>query len=180
MSPTLKNILIVVVAIIIGSILVMCIEYVSPIIFPFPEGMDAGNMESLKENIGKLSTGNFIIALLAHAVGALISGWFIAKFAVSGINGLVLTTGIIWTVFGVINLVLIPHPTWFMISDICIYIPFTKLVLCPDKDLNYNGSYFFKDQGKKHRHSIAMASIFNADIWKKNNISLNFLFGQST
>ncbi|MBK9253910.1 MAG: hypothetical protein IPM42_00330 [Saprospiraceae bacterium] len=55
-----------------------------------------------------------------------------------------------------------------------------ELVLCQDKELNYNGSYFFKDQGKKHRHSRAMASIFNADIWKKNNISLSYLSGQST
>jgi len=43
-------------------------------------------------------------------------------------------------------------------------------VLCSVKDLNYNGSNFFKYQGKNLKHSIAKIRIFNAEIWKKNNI----------
>jgi len=64
------------------------------------------------------------------------------------------------------------------------------LVLCLDKKLNYNGRYFFEDQGEKPASptvgragadvAVATASIFNADIRIKNNISLSSLFRQST
>jgi len=63
-------------------------------------------------------------------------------------------------------------------------------VLCSNKKLNYNERYFFKDQGKKPASptvgragtgvAVATASIFNEEIWKKNNISLSSLSGQST
>jgi len=36
----------------------------------------------------------------------------------------------------------------------------TKLELCQDKKLNYNGSYFFQDQGKKHRRSSSYGEYF--------------------
>ena len=53
-------------------------------------------------------------------------------------------------------------------------------VLCPDKNLNYNDRYFFKGQGKKHSRTGGSARLFNAEIWKKNNILLSSLSGQST
>ncbi len=38
------------------------------------------------------------------------------------------------------------------------------LVLCQDKMLNYNGRYFFKDQGKKRSRTGGSARLFNAEI----------------
>jgi hypothetical protein len=53
-------------------------------------------------------------------------------------------------------------------------------VLCPENKLNYNGSNFFKDQGEKRSRTGGSASIFNDEIWKKNNILLSSFSGQST
>jgi len=54
------------------------------------------------------------------------------------------------------------------------------VVLCQDKKLNYNDRYFFKDQGKKHSRTGGSARLFNAEVWKKSNILLSSLSGQST
>ena len=53
-------------------------------------------------------------------------------------------------------------------------------MLCPENKLNYNGSYFFKDQGEKRSRTGGSASIFNEEIWKKNHILLSSFSGQST
>ena len=37
---------------------------------------------------------------------------------------------------------------------------YLQLVLCQDKKLNNKGSYFFKDQGKKRRHSSSYGEDF--------------------
>jgi len=54
-----------------------------------------------------------------------------------------------------------------------------KIVLCPDKKLNYIDHYFFKDQSKKHSRTGGSERLFNAEIWKKNHISSSSLSGHS-
>ena len=125
MSPILKNVLIVVGAIITGMVAMMIGHQVSNLIMPPPEGMDVNNMDSFVANAHKLTTGHWILALLSHALGPLVSGFMVAKFVASHHRQLLWIVGIAWNIAGVMNLMAIPHPMWFKIVDTLMYIPMT-------------------------------------------------------
>lgn len=125
MSNSLKNIIVVIGAMIVGGVLIYGIESINDLIFPPPADLNTGDMEALKAYMQQAPAGSLAIILLAHACGAFISGWIISRFAASSIRMLVLITGMIWMITGVINLVVIPHPLWFSVADACVYLPMT-------------------------------------------------------
>ena len=127
MSSGVKNILIVIGAIIAGSVVVFGIESISHIMFPPPSDLQLDDMDSLKRYMPQAPAGSLALLILAHAAGALISGWIIGRFAHGDKRWVAMLTGVVWTFFGLINLVMIPHPIWFTIADICVYLPMTVL-----------------------------------------------------
>lgn len=129
MSPTVKNILVIIVALVTGALIVYGFETLSHQLFPPPSDINTNDLESLKKVIKNAPAGSLALVLLAHAFGALVSGWIIGKFAASSHRLLALAIGLLLTVAGVANLVMIPHPVWFSISDACIYLPMTLLGL---------------------------------------------------
>ena len=129
MNPTLRNILVVIGALVAGSIIVYAFESISHIIFAPPAEIDTADIASLKTFMKNAPAGSLAIVLLAHAAGAMVSGWLIGRFVLSSQRMLAMIVGLVWTFFGVINLVLIPHPLWFTIADVCVYFPMTLLGL---------------------------------------------------
>ncbi len=125
MSPVLKNVLIVVGAIIAGMVAMMIGHQVSNVIMPPPEGMDVSNMESFVANAHKLTTGHWVLALMSHALGPLVSGFIVAKFVASHHRPLLWIVATAWIIAGILNLMSIPHPMWFKFADIMIYVPMT-------------------------------------------------------
>lgn len=125
MNPTLKNTMIVILAIVAGMIAMMLGHRVSNVILPPPDGFDVSNMESFIANAGKLTTGHWLLALLSHAFGPLVSGFIVARFVVSHHRQLLWIVALAWIIAGVLNLMAIPHPLWFKIADIMVYIPMT-------------------------------------------------------
>ena len=114
----LRSILGVVVGLVLGSFLVGVLEFAGHIIFPPPPGMDPTSMESIREHLPNLPVGAFVSVLVAWTIGvfagslvsALIAGR--ASFIHAGI------VGVIFLGFCVLNLVMIPHPVWFLAATI--------------------------------------------------------------
>jgi uncharacterized membrane protein YeaQ/YmgE (transglycosylase-associated protein family) len=129
MSPTVKNILVFIVALVAGGAVVYGFETMSHQLFPPPADINSNDLESLKNIMKNAPAGSLALVILAHAVGAMVSGWIIGRFAASSHRMLALTMGLLWTITGVANLVMIPHPVWFSISDACVYLPMTLLGL---------------------------------------------------
>lgn len=113
MNSSIKNLIIFIIAMFLGGLLVMGIEMTVNMLISNAEYMD---------------TRKLALIVLAHGLGAFLSGWLVSRFAVSASNVWLLVTALIWTLLGVINLVSIPHhPIWFAIADTCIYLPMTSL-----------------------------------------------------
>ncbi|MFZ1457304.1 MAG: hypothetical protein WAT22_18690 [Saprospiraceae bacterium] len=125
MSPIFKNILVVILAIAAGMIAMMAGHQISNVILPPPEGMDVSNMESFVANAHKLTTGHWILALLSHAFGPLVSGFIVAKYSAAHHRQLLWIVAGAWIIAGVLNLMAIHHPLWFKIADILMYVPMT-------------------------------------------------------
>jgi len=127
MHPILKNSITVILGLVAGVIAISAGHLLSNQILPPPEGMDVSNMESFVANADKLTTGHWLLALLSHALGPLVSGFVAGKFLASQHTKILYGTGIVWMILGVINLMTLPHPMWFKIVDLLMYLPMTFL-----------------------------------------------------
>lgn len=133
MNKYLKNILGFIIGAVVGMFVNSALIRLGMFLFPMPDGVVPGDMESIAENLDNFKPGNYVMTFLAHALGTL-SGAIIAlklcatyqqRFAY-GISAFFLMGGITAAVF-------IPAPTWFIILDLSLaYIPMawiaTKLV----------------------------------------------------
>jgi hypothetical protein len=127
MHPILKNSITVILGLVAGVMAISAGHLLSNQILPPPEGMEVSNMESFVANADKLTTGHWLLALLSHALGPLVSGFIAGKFLASQHTKILYGTGIVWTILGVINLMTLPHPMWFKIVDLLMYLPMTFL-----------------------------------------------------
>ena len=118
-----RNILAVIAAIVIGSVIVWLVEKLGHTIYPFPEGMDPTDYEAIKEYIKTAPTGSMLMVILAHFLGALTSGIVATKIGKSAHMRLAIISGAIFTIFGIMNIMMIPGPTWFAVVDTICYIP---------------------------------------------------------
>ena len=124
MNKTLKNILILVGAFILGSIVNMGIIMISSSIIPLPEGVDPSDVESIKTNIHLYQPKHFIFPFLAHALGTLAAATVVAKWVEGNRQ---LWIGLIGGLFlggGITAATMVPAPTWFIVVDLVFaYIP---------------------------------------------------------
>jgi hypothetical protein len=128
MNPILKNALAVLAGFAAGFVAHMALLYLGMSIIPGPEGLDPMNEQSVIDNAHLLTGKHFIFPFLAHAGGALVSGIVAAKLAANNGMRLALGLGVFWLLGGIMNLMNVPHPTWFAILDIAAaYIPMAWL-----------------------------------------------------
>jgi hypothetical protein len=121
----IKKIVGVIVGLITGGIVNGLIVMISVLQNPMPEGLDpySEDKTAMMDYVATLPTSAFVIVLLAHLFGAMVGG-FICSVIVR--HKWLLGFAIVGAVFllgGIFNLVSIPHPTWFSITDLLIYIP---------------------------------------------------------
>lgn len=79
-------------------------------IYPLPAGMDPNDRAAMTAAIGRLPASAFAIVLLGWAIGSLVGGLVAAK--ISGRINQATIVGVILLAAGVLNLALVPHPTW--------------------------------------------------------------------
>lgn len=120
----MKNILGVLAGIISAFILIFLVEKVGHSIFPVAENIDFGDKEAMKKIIDTMSFGALLTVIIAYAIGSFGGGFVCALISENNKIRYSVITGIILLIFGLINLFMIPHPVWFMIVNVLVYIPF--------------------------------------------------------
>src|SRR5690554_3185347 len=124
MNPILKNTLVVISALIVGSLANMALIMISGWVIPPPEGGDITSMEGLAATMHLFQPKHFIFPFLAHAVGTLVGAFVAAKFAVSQHKNLALLIGGLFFIGGATNVYLLPAPMWFNVLDLVVaYFP---------------------------------------------------------
>ncbi len=124
MNPIIRNILAVVTGIVLGSIVNMGIIMISGSIIPPPDGADVTTMEGLKSSLHLFQPQHFVFPFLAHALGTFAGAIFAALIAASHKIKFALVIGFFFLIGGIINIVMLPSPTWFTILDLAVaYIP---------------------------------------------------------
>lgn len=105
-----------------GIAVIFVMEFISHAIYPLPEGMDPNNPESLKLIMANAPIGALIMVLLAGFLGGFAGGIVAAFVDRNNATKRALAVGIVLTVLGIINLFMIPHPIWFMLINVLVYI----------------------------------------------------------
>ena len=128
MNHLLKNILAVISGLIGGSVVNMALVSAGPMLIPPPEGADITTMEGLKQSMHLFEPKHFIFPWLAHALGTM-SGALLAALISANKKLLVaMLVGVLFLVGGVLNVVMLPSPLWFTISDLLMaYLPMAFL-----------------------------------------------------
>ncbi len=118
MSSIVRNILAVIAGLVVGSAVNMGIIMISGSIIAPPEGADVTTMEGLKASMHLFEPKHYIFPFLAHALGTLVGAMVAALIAASHRMKLALAIGLIFLIGGLINVFLLPSPTWFAVIDI--------------------------------------------------------------
>jgi hypothetical protein len=124
----LFNILAVVAGFIAGGVAVGIVEMIGMTLVPPPpeliEAIKAEDFQRAAELINTLPLVSFLYVLLAYAVGAFLGGLVASSICPTMsrpwpaliVGGLLLLTGLM-------NVVMLPHPLWFTVVSLLIFLP---------------------------------------------------------
>lgn len=119
----LKKILVIIAGVVTGTIIIFLVESLGHLIYPPPKGIDVHDIEALKDMMKEIPLGALLFVLLAYALGSFCGGLISGLLSKSSkiINSIIV--GAVLMTFGIINLLMIPHPFWFSIVSTLTYIP---------------------------------------------------------
>ena len=118
-----RNALAVIVGMFLGALTVGLVEILGNLIFPLPPGIDPSNPEALSRALPFLPVGALLFVLLAWAAGSLVGGFFAAWLAASHPLYMALGVGGILLIGGISTLVVLPHPLWFSVIGVLLFLP---------------------------------------------------------
>lgn len=103
---------------------VVTLQQLSGMIYPFPEGldpMDPANAEAMSAHFEGMPTSAWVIAMLSEVIGAfagaLVAGW-IGRSAARPLSGIIVGFAIAGSLF---NWSQFDHPMWFVIGQLVLY-----------------------------------------------------------
>lgn len=113
------------VGVIVNGLLVFGVESLGTLLFPLPAGLDATNVNQLRDYLasGGVPVTALVMVVLAYLLGAFGGAFAATKLAPR--RGLMpaLVIGQISLVFVIINLLTLPHPMWMMIASVLVPLP---------------------------------------------------------
>jgi hypothetical protein len=119
----LRKILAVVCGMLAGGIVVGLIESLSSSLYTAPADLDWNDAEALAEFVRSIPPAAMGLVIAAHAAGAFVGAAVCVLVARrQWLTGAVIV-GSLFSLAGIANLISIPHPLWFAIVDVFVYLP---------------------------------------------------------
>ncbi len=118
-----RNIIAVITGLFVAFLATYFVYNINSSLFPISEDINPSDMDAMKEYMSSLPIGAFIIVIIAHIIGSFSGALTASKIALNHQKKLALFIGAFMLVMGIIRVILTPHPIWFMIIDIMVYLP---------------------------------------------------------
>jgi hypothetical protein len=119
-----KNTLAVLVGLTIGGLVNGAIISISSSIIAPPDGVNVNTIEGLKAGIHLFEPKHFLVPFIAHAMGTFVGAILTTIISVTHKLKFALAIGFIFLIAGIVNVMMLPAPVWFNISDLLLaYIP---------------------------------------------------------
>jgi hypothetical protein len=98
----------------------------SHLLFPLPPGTDPHDAESMQAAMAQLPRAALLVVLLGWALSAVAGGWVAARVG-GRLRQPARLVGAILLGVGIFNLSSFPHPTWFRVVGILLFLPAAEL-----------------------------------------------------
>ncbi|MFN0204649.1 MAG: hypothetical protein ACKVTZ_24250 [Bacteroidia bacterium] len=112
-----KKVMLVIACLIPGAIVIGLIESINAKIYPQPAGV------SFETYLNSLPMMAFWIVLLSMVLGTMVSSFVISWIDKPNAKQNAWIIGVLFLIIGCINLASFPHPTWFTIVNVLVFIP---------------------------------------------------------
>ena len=123
----MRNILSVIGGVITGAVIVALVEWVGHRMYAPPAGMDLSDPDAIRAMMKEIPRGALVMVLVAWALGAFAGGWVAAHFAKTLPLRAALTVGGVLLLLGVMTMVSLPHPLWFWVVGVILFLPSSHL-----------------------------------------------------
>jgi hypothetical protein len=107
--------------IVIGTVVIMLLEIVGHLVYPFPPGLDPKDHAALSAYMMGAPIGAWLFVLAAYAAGSFTGGavgTLIGRKAWIG-----WATGAVFVILGLIGLLMTKAPVWFWVASLAVYLP---------------------------------------------------------
>jgi hypothetical protein len=103
-----------------GMLLLAGVENVGVLLYPPPKGIDVHDVKAMQKMMASMPIGAFLFVLAGFLI-ATTAGCYLAA-RVSKMRGPAIFVGALFLVGGIANLLMVPHPIWFWIACIVVFI----------------------------------------------------------
>ncbi|HTM65323.1 MAG TPA: hypothetical protein VL093_03325 [Flavipsychrobacter sp.] len=113
--------------IVAAMLIFMVFEKINSGRFPLPPGVDPADHEAMTVYAQSQPSSALITVLVGWAIGSFICGLLIRIISKSADKIPAYIAGLFLTTAAIVDLLLLPHPIWFIIAGILVFIPMTLL-----------------------------------------------------
>lgn len=103
-----------------GVVIIMIVEALGTLVFPMPKGLDPRDKTAMAAFMSKLPIGMFLYVLAGFLLATLVATWLASYIGRTRFTGVIV--GSFFLVVGILNLMMVPHPVWFWIACIGVFI----------------------------------------------------------
>ncbi len=125
MSPILRSIGSVLLGLVVGFIVVLAVEFADYKLFPPPPGLNLleSSAQAMKDYETHAPLGAMVMVILGWGISTLLASWLTARFAPAPkmLHGMIV--GIFLLGAGIANMLEFPHPLWFWICGVLVFLP---------------------------------------------------------
>lgn len=123
MKTSLRNILGIVAGVLVGATVIFIVELIGHQVYPVAGSLDMNDREAMVAFINALPVGALLFVIAAYAAGSFVGGAVAAFIGRGALVRHALVVGLILLIAGVMNLTAIPHPVWFNILTVLVFLP---------------------------------------------------------
>ena len=122
MSSLARNILALLAGAIVAIVVIGLVQTAAHFLYPPPPGLDYNNPEVLKKVMMEAPVGALLMVLLSYFAGTFIGSWVAARLAADAPARQAYLIGGMMLISGLMNLFAIPHPIWFWVGSIAVFV----------------------------------------------------------
>lgn len=107
--------------VIAGMFTIFAVHWCSHYLFPLPQELNPNDPESIRANFDLIPLGALLMVALAHGLGIVVGSLTARKFDNLSLVPVYMVASF-FMIATLLNLMAIPHPTWFWLLDLTIVV----------------------------------------------------------